>query len=123
MILVDTSVWADHLRADIDHLSEQLSRRLVKSHPFVVGEIALDSIRNRRGVLADLSRLPTAQVASPREVMSLIEERQIHGRGIGYVDVHLLASCFLESGTLLWTRDKRLLKLAETLALSYAPPS
>lgn len=119
MILVDTSVWADHLRSNVDSLSELLSRRRIKSHPFVVGEIALGSMAGRRGVLSNLSRLPMVPVASPLEVMHLIEQRQIYGRGIGYVDVHLLASCLLETGTLLWSRDKRLQKVAATLGLSY----
>ena len=123
MILVDTSVWADHLRSKVDFLSQLLSRRRIKSHPFVVGEIALGSMASRRGVLAHLSRLPMVPVASPLEVMHLIEERQIYGRGIGYVDVHLLASCLLETGTLLWTRDKRLQRVAATLGLSYDPSS
>jgi len=121
MILVDTSVWVDHLRAGDPHLAELLLSARVLVHPHVTGEIALGSLRDRGTVLGLLRNLPRAQIAKDEDVLDLINLGQLFSRGIGYTDAHLLSSVRLSPGTLLWTRDKRLASLAQEMGLSYAP--
>jgi predicted nucleic acid-binding protein len=107
VILVDSSIWVDHLRSDEPGLRQLLERSLVLGHPWVTGELALGDLGQRREVLGLLARLPAATVATPEEVLGFIERHKLMGRGIGYVDVQLLASTSL-SAAQLWTRDKRL---------------
>jgi predicted nucleic acid-binding protein len=107
MILVDTSVWIGHFRNAASGLSEALKRGFVAMHPFVVGELACGNLRHRVQILSDLQALPPAVSATHEEVMSLIEERNLWGCGIGWIDAHLLASALL-SGSQLWTLDRRL---------------
>lgn len=107
MILVDTSVWIDHLRSGDRSLAELLQNGDVLGHPAVAGEIALGQLARRREILGLLANLPQATTATDGEVMTLIGERQLFGRGIGYLDAHLLAATLLTVGTDLWTRDKR----------------
>lgn len=114
MILVDTSVWVDHLRHGDAQLVELLEANAVVMHPFVVGEIACGSLAERALTLELLQHLPLAVVAEADEILAYIESRRLHGKGIGYVDVHLLASATL-AGVQLWTRDKRLLAVAQEL--------
>lgn len=116
MILVDTSVWVDHLRATEAALAELLDRGQVLAHPFVVGEIALGVLRNPDVVLSELQALPQATLATPTEVLLFINTNALHGLGIGYVDAHLLASARLSDATL-WSRDKRLAEVAEKMGL------
>lgn len=123
MILVDTSVWVDHLRKGDAHLAELLERAAVVSHPFVVGELACGSLANRGQVLQLLQNLPAAVTAEPEEVLAYIERRRLFAQGIGYVDAQLLASTALTDGTLLWTRDWRLLAVAQRLGCAYVPGS
>ena len=108
MILVDSSIWIDHLRASDEQLAALLVAGAVLAHPFVVGELALGSLANRRGVIEGLQALPQAQMATDEEVLQLIGEKRLFGIGIGYTDVHLLAAVLLTPGSTLWTRDKRL---------------
>jgi predicted nucleic acid-binding protein len=108
LILVDTSVWVDHLRRGDAQLAGLLDRGVVIAHPFVVGEIACGSLGDRGSVLELIQDLPSAVVADDHEVLAFIERHGLHGKGIGYVDVHLLASVALTEGAQLWTRDKRL---------------
>ncbi|GAB7540056.1 type II toxin-antitoxin system VapC family toxin [Burkholderia sp. 22PA0099] len=117
MILVDTSVWIDHINATDPMLVELLAEERVLIHPYVVGEIALGSLRNREVVLGALRDLPTAPVATPDETFYLIEREGLFNRGIGYVDTSLLASARLKPGVVIWTRDKRLRKVADELNL------
>ena len=112
MILVDTSVWIDHLRKGDAELARKLEAGDVLAHPFVIGELACGNLANRHAILALLRTLPAAQVASDDEVLGFIERRKLMGRGIGYIDVHLLASLALTHGSRLWTRDKRLAAVA-----------
>lgn len=119
MILVDTSVWVDHLRAGDAELAALLNGSGVLMHPFVLGELACGNLRNRTEVLALLKDLPRAAVATDEEVLFFIERHALMGRGVGYVDAHLLAAVTLGSGTRLWTRDKRLRPVADALALAY----
>lgn len=120
MILVDSSVWIDHLRSGDPVLGNLLNRGQVLGHPFVVGEVALGSLRQRGAIVAALKALPPATRAGDSEVMTLIEARALHGRGIGFVDAHLLAAVLLTPGARLWTRDRRLSRVAEELGLSAA---
>lgn len=121
MILVDTSVWADHLRANDPTLANLLNNGRVLTHPFVIGEVALGYLRQRSLALTELDDLPQTVVATDREVRHLIDHHALFGTDIGYVDAHLLASVRLTSGTGLWTRDKRLSAVANQLGLAIVP--
>ena len=114
MILVDTSVWVDHLRRDNRALSTLLEEGRVLCHPFVIGELACGNLRARATILEHLLHLPSAPVADHGEVLSVIERRRLWGSGIGYVDAHLLASAVLARSTL-WTNDKTLAQQAQRL--------
>ena len=119
MILVDTSVWVDHLRRGNPGLVDLLERSAVLMHPFVVGEIACGSLRDRESILELLQDLPAAVVAGPDEVLKFIGSHALHGKGIGYVDAHLLASVALTPGIQLWTRDTKLHRIADLLGCAY----
>ncbi|HEX4042080.1 MAG TPA: type II toxin-antitoxin system VapC family toxin [Xanthobacteraceae bacterium] len=123
MILVDTSVWVDHLRTGDRRLVQLLDAEQVFTHPFVIGEIALGILPQRSVILATLRFLPEVLVAAHEEVLEFIERYQLFGSGVGYVDAHLLAAIKLTAGTGLWTRDKSLRAVAERLALIAEPPS
>jgi predicted nucleic acid-binding protein len=118
VILVDTSVWIDHLKSSDLALADLLGTGRVLAHSFVTGELALGSLRQRRTVLESLRDLPQATVASDDEVMMLIEREQLYGLGIGFVDAHLLAAVRLTPGALLWTRDRRLRQAVTRLGRS-----
>jgi predicted nucleic acid-binding protein len=120
MILVDTSVWVDHLRDGTPALAAALEQGRVLTHPFVLGELACGNLKNRGEVLQLLGELPAAPMATDPEALDFIERRALMGRGIGYVDVHLLASVALAGTSQLWTRDKRLAAVAADLELAYA---
>ena len=122
MILVDTSVWVQHLRSASAILTELLGDGEVFGHPFVIGELALGNLRQRNAFLSDLGDLPQATSASHGEVLQFIEREALYGRGIGYVDAHLLAAVRLTAGSKLWTRDRRLQAVAAQLGLAAALP-
>jgi len=115
MILVDTSVWIDHFRSGVDALANALESDAVMTHPFVVGELACGHLHNRTEVLRLLDELPQAPVGNELEVRAFIERHRLMGRGIGYIDVHLLAATTLAVEGVLWTRDKRLASAAAEL--------
>jgi predicted nucleic acid-binding protein len=115
VILVDTSVWIDHLRSTNRQLAMLLAENAVLAHPFVTGELAVGTLRQPEIVLDSLSRLPQAIKAEDAEVLRLIRDRKLAGLGIGYVDVHLLASTLLTPDASLWTYDKRLATVASRL--------
>jgi len=117
MILVDTSIWIDHLGSSDPVLVSLLTEERVLTHPYVIGEISLGSLRERDVVLGALLDLPRAPVATPEETLYLIERERLFHRGIGYVDTALLASARLLPGVAIWTRDKRLKKVAGELNL------
>jgi predicted nucleic acid-binding protein len=121
VILVDTSVWVDHLRTGDKALAALLDDAAVLTHPFVVGELALGNLRRRETILKALSDLPHANVATDTEVLHFIDRQALFGHGIGYVDAHLLAAVRLTAGTQLWTNDKRLHGVAEQLGLATTP--
>jgi predicted nucleic acid-binding protein len=115
VILVDTSVWIDHLREGDAGLRTLLERGGVLSHPFVIGELAMGNLKQRDAVLGLLDDLPKATVATEDEVLRFTIDRALFGLGIGYIDAHLLAAVQLTPGSLLWTRDKRLHQAAVSL--------
>lgn len=118
MILADTSIWIDHLRGTDDRLGELLDAGEVYTHSFVIGEFACGNLHNRNEVLGLMQRLPHAPVASQDEVLFFIDNNKLMGRGLGFVDMHLLASTALSNSVRLWSRDKRLAQVAADLNLN-----
>lgn len=119
MILVDTSVWVDHLRSRESNLAAALDSGQVLMHPFVLGELACGNLKNRGEVLTLLGRLPQAPTATDAEALGFIERRALMDRGIGYIDVHLLASVVLSGTARLWTWDKHLAVVAAEWELAF----
>ena len=118
MILVDTSVWIDHLRANDENLTRLLNAGQILSHPFVIGELALGNLRQRDIILDALDNLPKADIATDQEVLRFINQHALFGLGIGYIDAHLLVSARLTVGGSIWTWDKRLLGVADSFGLA-----
>ena len=116
MILVDTSIWVNHLRRHDRVLATHLEAGEVLCHPFVIGEIGLGLLKQRREVLALMAALPSALVISHDEVTAFVEQRRLAGLGVGWVDVHLAASAVV-SRAKLWTADRRLAEVARVLRL------
>lgn len=119
MILVDTSVWVQHFRSADARLVAALDDELVLTHPYVIGELACGSLRNRNEILDLLGQMPSAPVASDAEALQFINSRRLMGRGICLIDVHLLASTALSDSATFWTHDKRLESIAETMKLAF----
>jgi len=118
MVLVDTSVWVSHFRETHDGLVGLLNRAEVVCHPFIIGELACGNLKNRAEIISLLEALPAAVVVEHHELLSFIEIRNIMGKGLGYIDVHLLAGA-LSTGIPLWTLDKKLHRVAEELQCNY----
>jgi predicted nucleic acid-binding protein len=121
LILVDSSIWVDHLHHGNDVMRQLLASRVVVMHPFVLQEIALGSLRDRSKVLFTLRKLPQAKTASTENVMLLIESRALYSTGIDLTDVHLLAAALINDNTLVWTRDRRMREAADRLGVCYTP--
>jgi predicted nucleic acid-binding protein len=121
MILVDTSIWADHFRHEIAHLSLLVANEEVLQHPFVTGELALGNPVDRLAMIRMLEALDQAEICNPLEFHSFIEIRSLGGTGIGFVDGHLLVTAEKIDGVRLWTRDKKLAAQSARLGLSYSP--
>lgn len=119
MILVDTSVWIDHLHRSDPVLAGALEASFVSQHPMVRGELALGSLRDRGRFLALISNLPQVQLATHEEVMFLVEDKGLHGQGLSLVDAHLLAATLLTPETRLWTRDKKLRQVSRDLGVEH----
>jgi predicted nucleic acid-binding protein len=119
MILVDTSVWIDHLRRSDAGLARLLNDGRVLTHPFIIGEIALGGIKNRREILDSLVDLPRVASASDEEALAFIDAAGLPGSGGGYLDAHLLASVRLTPGTRIWTRDRKLNAAAIDLDMAF----
>ena len=117
MILADTSIWIDHLRAGNKEMGRLLNQGDIVIHPWIIAELALGSLRERSKTLALLDFLPQVREAQLSEVRVMIEARRLYNLGIGLTDARLIASVFLNPSTLLWTRDKRLRKAAEDLGI------
>jgi predicted nucleic acid-binding protein len=120
VILADTSVWIQHLRTGDTHLVDALEAGRVCIHSFIIGELACGNLQSRAELLELLGHLPPASVATDTEALLFLEQHALMGRGIGFVDVHLLASAAL-SGAALWTHDRRLAVVATELKLASAP--
>jgi len=120
LILVDTSVWIDHLRISIALLADALEAEDVLVHPFIIGELACGEMKQRSKVLELLATLPSIVVATDEEALHFIEHHHLMGKGIGYIDAHLLAATALTDGAQLWTRDKRLADVAAELRITSA---
>ncbi len=118
MVLVDTSVWVSHLREKNDELSNLLNNAEVVCHPFIIGELACGNLKNRSTIIALLEALPTTRLVEHEEILAFIEARKVMGKGLGYIDVHLLAAALLADVTL-WTLDKKLDKVAGELRCRY----
>jgi hypothetical protein len=118
MILVDTSVWANHLRSPEPRLDALLRNRRVLLHPFVLGELACGNLPKRAGTIASLDELPVATLASEAEVRHLLESRRLCGSGLGWVDMHLLASALIEESKL-WTADRAMAAAAKHLGIAF----
>ena len=114
MILVDSSVWIDHFRKPNTRLAALLDAEEICTHPFVIGEVACGNLKNRKEIIALMHTLPSVQEADDDEILFFIERHRLSGRGIGLIDVHLLASCLVER-CFIWTADKRLKAVAEKM--------
>lgn len=117
MILADTSIWIDYLRFGNKEMRKHLNQGDIVIHPFIVAELALGPLRERTATLALLDSLPQVRVAQLSEVRLTIEAQRLYGLGIGLIDAHLIASVFISSPALLWTRDKRLRRVGEGLGI------
>jgi predicted nucleic acid-binding protein len=123
VILLDTSVWIDHLRQGDAQTTAILQSGQALTHPFVIGELACGNLKSRATLLGLLANLPQARVAQEHEVLYFIDRHKLMGKGIGYIDAHLLAATAITASARLWTRDKRLADLAQRLALAHAKTS
>lgn len=118
MILVDTSVWIHHFRKKDQELVDHLNMGSVACHPYIIGELACDNLDNRSEILTLLQALPSTPILEPNEILYFIGKNLLMGRGLGYVDIHLLASAIL-GNVVLWTADRRLNEAATALGHSY----
>lgn len=119
MILADTSTWIDYLSVGVPTFQALLDDHQILIHPMVIGELACGNIRSRGATLNMLSELRSARVANDEDVLALIENRRLMGRGISYIDAHLLTSTLITNSCLLWTRDRRLMAAAEELSVAF----
>lgn len=120
MVLVDTSVWVEHLRTGSQTLTRLLLDGEVVCHPAIIGELACGNLKQRTSVLRLLQSLPSSPVATDVEALELIDARRLHGRGVGWVDIHLLAATLLLDAKL-WSEDRRLRAIAASLDVAYQP--
>ena len=123
MILVDTSVWIDHMHQPNRTLSAHLEERDVLCHEMVIGELACGNLRARESTLRDLKALPLAETLTATEVVELIEDRRLMGRGVGYVDASLIGSVLADGGATLWTSDLKLRRVAKELGIAHTADS
>lgn len=123
MILVDTTLWIDYFSARQPVLHDLIADRQAAIHDLIIGELAVGDLRDRAGTLYALGRIKQAQRVSDREALDLIEAERLWGLGLGFIDVHLLASTLVTPECLLWTRDKRLAAEAGRLGVAFSPPN
>jgi len=122
VILADTSVWIDHLRAGNPRMQELLDGEQIIMHPMIVAELGLGSLRQRAKTLAELDGLLEVNVAQLSAVRRMIEVQRLYGKGIGLIDAHFLASCLITPGTQLWTRDTALKGVAKAVGVDAGLP-
>ena len=120
MILADTSVWVDHLRNPVLRLAGLVDAGEILMHPMIIGELACGNLADRGRRLRDWQRFPMILEAANRDVLSTIESRQLMGRGIGFIDAHLLCAVLNSENTLLWTRDNPLHRVAGDLGIAFS---
>ena len=120
-VLADTSVWIDHFSSENPRFVNLLNNREVLIHPMVVGELACGNLRNRSATLEILNELPAIRAIEYGDILDFIEYNRLMGKGIDYVDVHLLASVAMDDSALLWTLDRRLRDAAAELSIAYTP--
>lgn len=118
MVLVDTSVWVSHLRDGNSELADLLNDGRVLCHPFIVGELACGNLKDRGVIISYLQLLPMSIEAEHDEVLSFIENHRLMGKGLGYVEIHLIASAVL-TGVPVWTLNKKLAQAADNLHIKY----
>ena len=119
MTLVDTAVWIDHINAPVTELLNLLSDGEVLTHPMVIGELACGTIRRRGEFLSYLAALPMIGLVDHERVLEEIDANRLMGRGIGFIDAHLLTSVIAQSGATLWTRDQRLNRIADEMGVAF----
>jgi predicted nucleic acid-binding protein len=117
MILVDTSVWVEHFRNGLKELETLLNEGEVATHPFIIGELACGRLTNRSEILSLLQSLPTSTIIDFEEYLHFVNSHRLMGKGIGFVDIHILASAYIDSN-FLWTLDKKLHTVASEMKLS-----
>jgi len=122
MVLIDTSIWIDHLRKSNRKLVSLLEEQTVTIHPFILGELACGNLHNRKEIITLLHALPSITKADDDELLFFIERHELMGRGVGLVDIHLLAACHLDSCHL-WTKDKRLKNIAVEMKIAFTRQS
>lgn len=118
MVVVDTSVWVEHFKSGANKLEKLLNEGEVAIHPFIIGELACGGLTNRKQILSLLQSLPTLTVIDFNEYLHFVNRHRLMGKGIGFIDIHLLASAYLESN-FLWTIDKKLNVIAKKMKLSF----
>lgn len=119
MILADTSIWIDYFRSGHTRLMQALQLNEVCIHPFIIGELACGNLKDRPTVLGLLAGLPSLRMLNPHEVLYFIDQQKLMGRGLGYIDVHLLAATLIAPDTQLWTRDLKLFHAAKALGVAF----
>ena len=120
-ILVDTSVWINHIKSKNENLAEILERGIVRTHPLIIGEMACGTLNNRKQTLAMFNKMMQVKQANSTEVLTFIENEKLYGHGCGVVDITILASTIITPDTELWTADKQLIALAERFEVMYKP--
>ena len=120
MILADTSIWIDHMRSPVPRLAEVVDANELLMHPMVIGELACGNLSNRERRLGDWQRFPMIPEAENEDVLSIIESRRLMGRGIGFIDAHLLCAVLNHANALLWTRDGSLNRVAKDLGVAFS---
>lgn len=118
MVLADISIWVAHLRTGNIGLETLLNNSRVVCHPFIIGELACGNLRNRKEILSLLQALPMATQTDPEEAIKFIDNHQLMGKGLGYIDIHLLASAIMTHSSL-WTLDVRLKDISSLLGVKY----
>lgn len=123
MILADTSIWVEYLRGSNPQMASLLARGKIVMHPFIVAEIALGSLKNRRQKLDGMDNLRKAKVAQMSEVRRMIEANRLYAKGIGLSDAHIIASCLITPETQLWTRDAAMKAIATAIGVPIYYPN
>ena len=120
MVLVDTSIWIDHFQKSDSNLKKLLLAAEVVNHPYVIGELACGNLSNRLEILSLLESLPKTIIARQEEILEFINKNKLYGLGVGYIDIHLIASTLLD-GLKIWSKDKSLISVAEQFNIVYNP--